>query len=56
MAAVDRGSAHWPEGTVHFEAFQPPEGDDTPPEPFTIMHRFLLRPIRQRSRRCARRA
>jgi len=39
MAAVDRASAHWPEGTVHFEAFQPPERDDTPPEPFTIMLR-----------------
>lgn len=36
MAAVDRASPHWPEGTVHFEAFQPPEHDDGPPEPFTI--------------------
>ncbi|MFK0689111.1 PDR/VanB family oxidoreductase [Mesorhizobium sp. IMUNJ 23033] len=39
MAAVDRASAHWPQDTVHFEAFQPPERDDTPPEPFTIMLR-----------------
>jgi len=36
MAAVDRASAHWPAGTVHFEAFQPPEYDAAPPEPFTI--------------------
>ncbi|MFB9981351.1 PDR/VanB family oxidoreductase [Mesorhizobium kowhaii] len=36
MAAVDRAAAHWPDGTVHFEAFQPPERDDGPPEPFTI--------------------
>ncbi|OWK19184.1 hypothetical protein AJ88_43670 [Mesorhizobium amorphae CCBAU 01583] len=36
MAAVDRATAHWPEGTVHFEAFQPPEQDRAPPEPFTI--------------------
>ncbi|WP_246501504.1 flavin reductase family protein, partial [Mesorhizobium caraganae] len=36
MAAVERASAHWSEGTVHFEAFQPPEQDGAPPEPFTI--------------------
>ncbi|WP_245422960.1 PDR/VanB family oxidoreductase [Neorhizobium huautlense] len=37
MAAVARASEHWPDGTVHFEAFQPPVQDDTPPEPFTIV-------------------
>ncbi|RJT41474.1 oxidoreductase [Mesorhizobium waimense] len=36
MAAVDRAAAHWPDGTVHFEAFQPPERDGVPPAPFTI--------------------
>ncbi|SEE71538.1 vanillate O-demethylase ferredoxin subunit [Rhizobiales bacterium GAS191] len=36
MAAVDRAAAHWPKGYVRFEAFQPPESDDAPPEPFTI--------------------
>lgn len=39
MAAVDRASAHWPTGTVHFEAFQPLVHDDAPPEPFTIVLR-----------------
>jgi len=36
MAVVDRAAAHWPEGAVYFEAFQPPENDGAPPEPFTI--------------------
>ncbi|SDR63729.1 vanillate O-demethylase ferredoxin subunit [Rhizobiales bacterium GAS113] len=36
MAAVDRVAAHWPKGYVHFEAFQPPESGDAPPNPFTI--------------------
>ncbi|MCF3641995.1 PDR/VanB family oxidoreductase [Rhizobium sp. TRM95111] len=39
MAAIARASEHWPDGTVHFEAFQPPVQDDTPPEPFTIVLR-----------------
>ena len=39
MAAVDGASAHWPAGTVHFEAFQPLEHDNASPEPFTIMLR-----------------
>jgi vanillate O-demethylase ferredoxin subunit len=36
MAAVGRATEHWPEGTVHFEAFQPPEFGGAPPEPFII--------------------
>jgi vanillate O-demethylase ferredoxin subunit len=36
MAAVGRAAEHWPEGTVHFEAFQPPERDGAPPAPFRI--------------------
>jgi ferredoxin-NADP reductase len=39
MAAVARASEHWPDGTVHFEAFQPPEFDGAPPEPFMIQLR-----------------
>ncbi|MGG7539881.1 PDR/VanB family oxidoreductase [Rhizobium sp. 12,4] len=39
MAAVGQASGHWPDGTVHFEAFQPPARDDAPPEPFTIVLR-----------------
>ncbi|MER8441297.1 PDR/VanB family oxidoreductase [Mesorhizobium sp. M1312] len=36
MAAVGRAAEHWPEGTVHFETFQPPDFDGAPPEPFVI--------------------
>ncbi|MER8465640.1 iron-sulfur cluster-binding domain-containing protein [Mesorhizobium sp. M1396] len=36
MAVVGRAAEHWPEGTVHFETFQPPEFDGAPPEPFVI--------------------
>lgn len=36
MAAVAKAAAHWPDGTVHFEAFQPPAFDGVPPAPFTI--------------------
>ncbi|ESX08504.1 MULTISPECIES: PDR/VanB family oxidoreductase [unclassified Mesorhizobium] len=36
MAVVGRAAQHWPEGTVHFETFQPPEFDGAPPEPFVI--------------------
>jgi ferredoxin-NADP reductase len=54
MAAVARASEHWPDGTVHFEAFQPPVQDDTPPEPFTIVLRngrlFRFLPTGQRYR------
>ncbi|MBP2444153.1 PDR/VanB family oxidoreductase [Rhizobium leguminosarum] len=39
MAAIARASEHWPEGSVHFEAFQPALLDDAPPEPFTIILR-----------------
>ncbi|WP_245277990.1 PDR/VanB family oxidoreductase [Rhizobium leguminosarum] len=39
MAAIARASQHWPDGTVHFEAFQPSVHDDTPPVPFTIVLR-----------------
>ncbi|MCA2011761.1 PDR/VanB family oxidoreductase [Cereibacter sphaeroides] len=34
MAAVEAASRHWPEGSVHSEAFQPP--DLGPPQPFTL--------------------
>lgn len=36
MTAVGQAAARWPEGTVHFEAFQPPDFDGVPPQPFTI--------------------
>lgn len=39
MAAIARATEHWPEGSVHFEAFQPAIFDDVPPEPFTIILR-----------------
>ena len=39
MAAVAGAAAHWPEGTVHFEAFQPPDFNGAPPEPFAIQLR-----------------
>ncbi|WSH04224.1 iron-sulfur cluster-binding domain-containing protein (plasmid) [Rhizobium ruizarguesonis] len=39
MAAIARATVTWPEGLVHFEAFQPAANDDSPPEPFTIILR-----------------
>ncbi|RWX09292.1 oxidoreductase [Rhizobium hidalgonense] len=39
MAAIARTTENWPEGSVHFEAFQPAVSDITPPEPFTIILR-----------------
>ncbi|EJC74986.1 flavodoxin reductase family protein [Rhizobium leguminosarum bv. trifolii WSM2012] len=39
MAAIAQATENWPEGSVHFEAFQPAASDDTPPEPFTIILR-----------------
>ncbi|WSG78415.1 PDR/VanB family oxidoreductase (plasmid) [Rhizobium beringeri] len=39
MAAIARATVNWPEGLVHFEAFQPAANDDSPPEPFTIILR-----------------
>ncbi|OWK25872.1 hypothetical protein AJ87_00040 [Rhizobium yanglingense] len=39
MAAIARATEHWPDGSVHFEAFQPAILDDAPQEPFTIILR-----------------
>ncbi len=39
MAAVARAWEHWPDGSVHFEAFQLPVRDDTQSEPFTMVLR-----------------
>lgn len=39
MTVVNRAASDWPENSVHFEAFQPPEHDDRPPQPSTIVLR-----------------
>ena len=39
MAAVGKAAAHWSEGTIHFEAFQPAATDNAASEPFTIVLR-----------------
>jgi len=39
MAAVGKAAAHWSEGAVHFEAFQPAAAGNAPLEPFTIVLR-----------------
>lgn len=36
MDAIRAAATHWPEGTVHFEAFQAPADDGFVPEPFAI--------------------
>lgn len=36
MAAVAKATEHWSAESVHFEAFQPPSFNDSPPQPFAI--------------------